>query len=52
MDFYVIGDDINDYEMLDKFKAAIVERHNPLLDEMHIPIYKTLSDYIEYITTH
>ncbi|MBO5120959.1 MAG: HAD-IIB family hydrolase [Bacilli bacterium] len=48
-EFYVIGDDINDYEMLDKFKAAIVEKHNPILDNMHLPIYKTLSDYIEYI---
>jgi nitrogen regulatory protein PII-like uncharacterized protein len=46
---FVIGDDINDYEMLDKFKSAIVEKHNPILDNMHLPIYKTLSDYIQYI---
>lgn len=48
-DFYVIGDDVNDYEMLESFKAAIVEQHNPMLDKFHLPTYKTLADYIEYI---
>lgn len=48
-DFYVIGDDVNDYEMLESFNAAIVERHNPLLDKFNLPAYKTLADYIEYI---
>ena len=50
-DFYVIGDDVNDYEMLESFKAAIVEKHNPMLDKFHLPVYKTLSEYIEHITT-
>lgn len=47
--FYVIGDDVNDYEMLKKFNSAIVEKHNPMLDKFNLPVYKTLSDYIEYI---
>lgn len=51
-DFYVIGDDVNDYEMLKKFNAAIVERHNPMLDKINLPVYKTLSDYIEYIMSN
>lgn len=51
-DFYVIGDDVNDYEMLENFKAAIVEKHNPMLDKFHLPVYKTLSDYIEHIITN
>ena len=50
-DFYVIGDDVNDYEMLESFKAAIVEKHNPMLDKFHLPVYKTLAEYIEHITT-
>lgn len=50
-DFYVIGDDVNDYEMLEKFNAAIVEKHNPMLDKFNLPVYKTLADYIEYITS-
>ena len=50
--FYVIGDDVNDYEMLKKFNAAIVERHNPMLDKINLPVYKTLSDYIEYIMSN
>lgn len=51
-DFYVIGDDVNDYEMLESFKAAIVEKHNPMLDEFHLPVYKTLSEYIEHIMSN
>lgn len=48
-DFHVIGDDVNDYEMLEAFDAAIVERHNPMLDKLNIPVYKTLADYIDYL---
>lgn len=48
-DFHVIGDDVNDYEMLEAFDAAMVERHNPMLDELNLPVYKTLADYIDYL---
>ena len=51
-DFHVIGDDINDYEMLETFSAALVEKHNPLLDKFNLPIYKTLADYIEYLMSN
>lgn len=48
-DFHVIGDDVNDYEMLEAFDAAIVERHNPMLDKLNLPVYATLADYIDYL---
>ena len=51
-DFHVIGDDINDYEMLETFSAALVEKHNPLLDKFNLPVYKTLADYIEYLMSN
>lgn len=50
--FHVIGDDINDYEMLEAFDAATVERHNPMLDKLNLPVYKTLADYIDYLMSH
>lgn len=46
-DIYVIGDDINDYEMLEYFKGAIITKHNPILDELNLPNFETISDYIE-----
>ena len=51
-EFHVIGDDVNDYEMLEAFNAAIVERHNPMLDKLNLPVYKTLADYIDYLMSH
>ena len=48
-DIYVIGDDINDYEMLEYFKGAIINRHNPILDNLNLSSYETISDYIEEI---
>lgn len=52
IEFHVIGDDVNDYEMLEAFNAAIVERHNPMLDKLNLPVYKTLADYIDYLMSH
>ena len=51
-EFHVIGDDINDYEMLGCFNSATVEKHHPILDEYNLPVYKSLSDYIEYIMSN
>lgn len=48
-DFHVIGDDINDYEMLETFSSAVVKKHNPILDKLNLPVYDTLADYIEYL---
>lgn len=49
-DFHVIGDDINDYEMLETFDSAVVKKHNPILDKLKLPVYNTLADYIEYLS--
>lgn len=47
-EFHLIGDDINDYEMLETFnKTATVKNHNPILDNLHLPVYETFADYID-----
>lgn len=48
-DFHVIGDDVNDYEMLESFDSAVIKDHNPKLDNLNLPVYDTLADYIEYL---
>lgn len=48
-DFYVIGDDVNDYEMLETFNSAVIKKHNVLLDKLNLPEYDTLADYIEML---
>lgn len=45
-DFHVIGDDVNDFEMLEAFNASIVKEHNPILDKLNLPVYETLADCI------
>ncbi len=44
---YVIGDEINDYNMLKNFKGALMKNHNPILDDLNKKEYDNLSDYIE-----
>ena len=44
---HVVGDDLNDYEMLKAFDGVIMKEHNPLLDELEKEEYETLSDYIK-----
>ena len=46
---HTIGDEVNDYEMLESFNSATVKKHSPILDELKIPIYNTLADYIDYL---
>lgn len=48
-DFHVIGDDVNDLEMLEAFDAALVERHHPILDKLNLPVYETFADYVEHL---
>ena len=48
-DFYVIGDDINDLEMLTAYNGAIITIHNPDLDKLNLPQYDTLYDYVNYL---
>lgn len=44
---HVIGDNDNDYEMLQAFEGAVIKEHHPILDELDKKEYETLSDYIE-----
>lgn len=44
---HVVGDDMNDYEMLKAFDGAIMREHNPLLNELNKEEFENLSDYIE-----
>ena len=46
-DLYVIGDDINDLEMIKNFKGAIMEQHHEVLDTIDKKNYKYLYMYIE-----
>ncbi len=48
-DVYVIGDDVNDYEMLEYFSGAVINTHNPMLDKLNLPKFESISDYIEKI---
>lgn len=44
---FVIGDEINDYEMLSKFKGATMSEHSEVLDELNLKEYETLYECIE-----
>lgn len=46
---HLIGDDINDYEMLKHYNGVVISKHNPKLDELHLQEYKTLYEYIEFL---
>lgn len=46
-DLYVIGDSVNDLEMLTSFQGAIMKNHSKELDHLGKKSYKTLYEYIE-----
>ena len=46
-DLYVIGDSINDLEMLTNFQGAIMKNHNKELGKLGKKTYCTLYEYIE-----
>ena len=46
---YVIGDNDNDYEMLEEFNGAVIKKHNSKLDTLKKNEYNYLSDYIDYL---
>lgn len=46
-DLYVIGDDINDLEMLKSYQGILMTDHNQELDNLNLPTYKYLYEYIE-----
>lgn len=45
----VIGDNDNDYEMLNEFDGAVMLKHHKLLDSLDMMQVDTLSDYIDYL---
>lgn len=46
-DINVIGDSINDYEMLEAFKGAVIKKHNSVLDKLELPEYENFYEYVE-----
>ena len=46
-DLYVIGDSVNDLEMLTAFQGAIMKNHHKNLEKLGKKNYSTLADYIE-----
>lgn len=44
---YVIGDNDNDYEMLESFNGGVIKKHHQVLDKLKKKEYTTLGDYIE-----
>ena len=46
-DLYVIGDSVNDLEMLTSFQGAIMKNHSKELDHLGKKSYDTLYEYIE-----
>lgn len=46
-DLYVIGDNVNDFEMLSSFQGAIMKNHSKELDKLGKKNYNTLFEYIE-----
>ncbi|MBR3048964.1 MAG: HAD family phosphatase [Bacilli bacterium] len=49
-DIYVIGDDINDVEMLKDFKGAVMRGHSDSLDNTDKKEYNYLYEYIEELS--
>lgn len=46
----VIGDDINDLEMLQSFDGAIMKKHSSILDNLNKKEYNNLYEYIEELS--
>ena len=48
-DIYVIGDEVNDYELLNKYNGVVMKKHNKILDELNLKEYNNLKEYIDDI---
>ena len=46
---YVIGDNNNDYEMLEEFNGAVIKKHHDKLNALEKKEFDSLKDYIEYL---
>lgn len=45
--FYVIGDSINDYEMIEAYNSAVVKNYNKELDALHPKVCDSVAEYVE-----
>ena len=45
--FYVIGDSINDYEMIEAYNSAVVKNYNKELEILHPKVCESVEEYIE-----
>ena len=43
----VIGDDVNDYEMLSNYDGVVMEKHDPLLNSLNKKQVKSVHDFID-----
>lgn len=50
-DIYAIGDNDNDFEMLQYFTGAVVKDHHKILDTLEKEEYATIASYIEKLMT-
>lgn len=48
-DITVIGDDVNDYEMLEKYDGVIMEKHHPMLDSLQKKEIHSVGKYLKKI---
>lgn len=48
-DITVIGDDINDYEMLEKYDGVIMKKHHEILDDLHKKEIHSVGKYLKKI---
>ena len=44
---YTIGDNDNDYELIEAFQGVVVKDHHEKLDDLHTKEYENLSEYIQ-----
>jgi hydroxymethylpyrimidine pyrophosphatase-like HAD family hydrolase len=45
--FYVIGDSINDYGMIEAYNSAVVKKYNKELEILHPKVCESVEEYIE-----
>lgn len=46
-DFYVIGDSINDYGMIEAYNSAVVKKYNKELEILHPKVCESVEEYIQ-----
>ena len=45
----VIGDDINDYEMMKDYNGVVMKKHDPILDDLHKEEIESVNQYIKLL---